>query len=216
MTGSGASIPRIARRPRRNSAMPSRPRSREYTVQYRIIRPSDGETRWISVKSTIERDENGRASPAGRRAYRCHRTGAGGAGASAKRGALPQAGRPARRAERDAGATRRGKDPGARPDLERVAGSPGGRRPQRRLANGQSGMDQDARLERGRTAQPYLGMAGASRRQRHYAGAGQEARRRRDHRAVRKPISSQGRFLSLAVMDRASRTGIASMRSPAT
>ena len=34
----------------------------EYTVQYRIIRPSDGETRWISVKSTIERDENGRAS----------------------------------------------------------------------------------------------------------------------------------------------------------
>ena len=33
----------------------------EYTVQYRIIRPSDGETRWISVKSTIERDENGRA-----------------------------------------------------------------------------------------------------------------------------------------------------------
>lgn len=34
---------------------------REYTVQYRIIRPSDGETRWISVKSTIERDANGRA-----------------------------------------------------------------------------------------------------------------------------------------------------------
>jgi PAS domain S-box-containing protein len=34
---------------------------REYTVQYRIVRPSDGETRWISVKSTIERDENGRA-----------------------------------------------------------------------------------------------------------------------------------------------------------
>ncbi len=33
----------------------------EYTTQYRIIRPSDGETRWISVKSTIERDENGRA-----------------------------------------------------------------------------------------------------------------------------------------------------------
>jgi PAS domain S-box-containing protein len=31
---------------------------RDYTVQYRIIRPSDGETRWISVKSTIERDTN--------------------------------------------------------------------------------------------------------------------------------------------------------------
>jgi len=34
---------------------------REYSVQYRIIRPNDGETRWISVKSTIERDENGSA-----------------------------------------------------------------------------------------------------------------------------------------------------------
>jgi PAS domain S-box-containing protein len=34
---------------------------RDYTVQYRIIRPSDGETRWISVKSTIERDQQGRA-----------------------------------------------------------------------------------------------------------------------------------------------------------
>ncbi len=35
--------------------------ARDYTVRYRIIRPSDGETRWISVKSTIERDENGKA-----------------------------------------------------------------------------------------------------------------------------------------------------------
>src|SRR5450755_2348757 len=34
---------------------------RDYTAQYRIIRPSDGETRWLSVKSTIERDEEGRA-----------------------------------------------------------------------------------------------------------------------------------------------------------
>jgi PAS domain S-box-containing protein len=33
---------------------------RDYTAQYRIIRTSDGETRWISVKSTIERDANGR------------------------------------------------------------------------------------------------------------------------------------------------------------
>jgi PAS domain S-box-containing protein len=33
---------------------------RDYTVRYRIIRPSDGELRWISVKSTIERDENGK------------------------------------------------------------------------------------------------------------------------------------------------------------
>jgi PAS domain S-box-containing protein len=35
--------------------------ARDYTVQYRIIRPSDGETRWISVRSTIERDETGKA-----------------------------------------------------------------------------------------------------------------------------------------------------------
>jgi PAS domain S-box-containing protein len=34
---------------------------RDYTAQYRIVRPSDAETRWISVKSTIERDANGRA-----------------------------------------------------------------------------------------------------------------------------------------------------------
>lgn len=35
--------------------------AREYIVQYRIIRPSDGKTRWISVKSTIERDAQGKA-----------------------------------------------------------------------------------------------------------------------------------------------------------
>ncbi|MEO6843364.1 MAG: PAS domain-containing protein [Bradyrhizobium sp.] len=34
---------------------------RDYTVQYRIVRPNDGETRWISVRSTIERDANGKA-----------------------------------------------------------------------------------------------------------------------------------------------------------
>ncbi|HEV7637235.1 MAG TPA: PAS domain S-box protein [Bradyrhizobium sp.] len=36
-------------------------RARDYTVRYRIIRPRDGETRWILVRSTIERDEQGRA-----------------------------------------------------------------------------------------------------------------------------------------------------------
>jgi PAS domain S-box-containing protein len=35
--------------------------ARDYNVQYRIIRPDDGQTRWIAVKSTIERDEHGRA-----------------------------------------------------------------------------------------------------------------------------------------------------------
>jgi PAS domain S-box-containing protein len=34
---------------------------RDYTVRYRIIRPSDGELRWISVKSSIERDADGKA-----------------------------------------------------------------------------------------------------------------------------------------------------------
>ncbi len=36
-------------------------KARDYTVQYRIIRPSDGELRWILVRSTIERDADGRA-----------------------------------------------------------------------------------------------------------------------------------------------------------
>ena len=34
---------------------------RDYTAQYRIVRPSDGETRWISVSAEIERDADGRA-----------------------------------------------------------------------------------------------------------------------------------------------------------
>jgi PAS domain S-box-containing protein len=32
---------------------------RDYTATYRIIRPSDGQVRWISVKSVIERDADG-------------------------------------------------------------------------------------------------------------------------------------------------------------
>jgi PAS domain S-box-containing protein len=36
-------------------------KANDYTVRYRIIRPSDGETRWISVRATIERDADGRA-----------------------------------------------------------------------------------------------------------------------------------------------------------
>ena len=108
-----------------------------------------------------------------------------------------------RRAERDAGAARRGKDPGARPDLERVAGSAGGRGSQRRLANRQPGLDQNARLERGRIARtaPRNGWsipttADVTR------ARGQEARRGRYHRQVRKPLSAQGRIVPLAVMDR--------------
>ncbi|EIG63108.1 PAS domain S-box protein [Bradyrhizobium sp. WSM1253] len=35
--------------------------SEDYTAEYRIIRPSDGETRWIRVVAKIERDRDGRA-----------------------------------------------------------------------------------------------------------------------------------------------------------
>jgi len=34
---------------------------RDYSARYRIIRPNDGQVRWISVKSVIERDEDGEA-----------------------------------------------------------------------------------------------------------------------------------------------------------
>jgi PAS domain S-box-containing protein len=34
---------------------------RDYTAQYRIIRPNDGALRWISVRATIERDDSGKA-----------------------------------------------------------------------------------------------------------------------------------------------------------
>jgi len=34
---------------------------RDYTAQYRIIRPVDGQMRWISVRATIERDDSGKA-----------------------------------------------------------------------------------------------------------------------------------------------------------
>ncbi|WP_082167254.1 PAS domain-containing protein [Methylobacterium aquaticum] len=35
--------------------------ARDYRAEYRIIRPSDGETRWITAVAKIERDETGRA-----------------------------------------------------------------------------------------------------------------------------------------------------------
>ena len=36
-------------------------RDEDYTATYRIVRPSDGETRWIDVVAKIERDSEGRA-----------------------------------------------------------------------------------------------------------------------------------------------------------
>src|SRR6266536_3627792 len=35
--------------------------SEDYTAEYRIVRPNDGETRWIRVVAKIERDRDGRA-----------------------------------------------------------------------------------------------------------------------------------------------------------
>ncbi|WP_339032320.1 PAS domain S-box protein [Bradyrhizobium symbiodeficiens] len=35
--------------------------SEDYTAEYRIVRPNDGETRWIRVVAKIERDQDGRA-----------------------------------------------------------------------------------------------------------------------------------------------------------
>ena len=35
--------------------------AKEYTAQYRIIRPNDGQARWIDVVAEIERDHDGRA-----------------------------------------------------------------------------------------------------------------------------------------------------------
>src|SRR3954468_12350792 len=36
-------------------------RDEDYTASYRIVRPSDGQTRWIDVIAKIERDNEGRA-----------------------------------------------------------------------------------------------------------------------------------------------------------
>jgi PAS domain S-box-containing protein len=36
-----------------------RSRSTDYEIEYRIVRPSDGQTRWILAKAEIERDETG-------------------------------------------------------------------------------------------------------------------------------------------------------------
>ena len=131
-----------------------------YEVEFRLRR-ADGAFRWFLARAVPARDAQGRYCPLDRHQYRCAR---------------PEADRRrTRRTECDAGAARRGKDPGARPDLERVAGPSGGRRSQRRLADGQSGLDPNAGLERSRIAEPHLGMAGASRRWRTDPGGGQQA-----------------------------------------
>ena len=62
---------------------------RDYSAEYRIVRPSDGQVRWIAVKAEIERDA-ARPRPApGRRAHRHHRQEARRGGRARKRAALP-------------------------------------------------------------------------------------------------------------------------------
>ena len=62
---------------------------REYNAEYRIVRPSDGQVRWIAVKAEIERDAAGPRAAAGRRTHRRHRPQARRAGRARKRAALP-------------------------------------------------------------------------------------------------------------------------------
>src|SRR6266576_3090182 len=73
--GCGGSIRRIERRPSRPSfarfagmreekaeqafIRAVRGDAREYNAEYRIVRPSDGQVRWIQVRSQIERDGEG-------------------------------------------------------------------------------------------------------------------------------------------------------------
>ena len=59
--GSTGFIPTIARRRSSNSSTPSKAGDEDYSATYRIVRPSDGQTRWIDVIAKIERDGSGRA-----------------------------------------------------------------------------------------------------------------------------------------------------------
>ena len=201
-TGCGASIPTIAKPPKRNSAMPSQATCATTPCNTGSFARLTARCAGFRFRSTIERD-------ADRQAVRL-------VGAHSDITEQVEAEQALRQSEEryrtladqlaelnaTLAAARRGKDPRTRPDLERVAGSAAGRRSQRHLANRQSGLDPDAGLERGRIAEPHLAMAGASRRWRHNARAGQKTRPQRDHRQVRKPLSPQGWLLSLAVMDR--------------
>ena len=66
----------------RNSATPSPGDVRDYTASIPDYSAGDGETRWISVKSTDRaRRVSGKAITPDRRAHRCHRTGGGGSSA---------------------------------------------------------------------------------------------------------------------------------------
>ena len=59
--GSSASIPTIASARSSSFSMRLKAASEDYSADYRIVRPNDGEMRWIDVVAKIERDRDGRA-----------------------------------------------------------------------------------------------------------------------------------------------------------
>lgn len=84
--GSTGFIPRIASAPLKRYWTLLAGKSEDYSAEYRIVRPSDGQTRWINVIAKIERTRRPRA-PADRRLHRYHR--ADGAGKVYEARALP-------------------------------------------------------------------------------------------------------------------------------
>ena len=109
--------------------------SEPYEIEFRLRR-SDGSYHWFLSRAVPARDDDGRITRWIGTNTDVH---------DQKRIAAK-----ARRAERDACRARRGKNPRARPDLERVPGLAARARTARHLALRQPRLDQDARLERGR------------------------------------------------------------------
>ena len=189
---------------------------RDYTVQYRIIRPSDGEVRWISVKSTIERDANGQAvrlvgahtdvteqvmaEQALRQSEERFRTLAD-----------QLAELNATLAQRVEEKTReRDRIWNVSQDLLLVADRDGVWRTVNPAWTRTLGWSEAELLNRTSEWLEHPDDGGITR------AAGQKTRRSGNHRQVREPLSPQGRVLSLAVLDRRVRPAITSMRWPAT
>ncbi len=215
-TGCGASIPTIARPPKRNSAMRSPARRATIRCGTGSFARVTARCAGFSVRSTIERDANGRAirlvgahsdvteqvmaEQALRQSEERFRTLAD-----------QLAELNATLAQRVEEKTReRDRIWNVSQDLLLVADREG------HLENRQSGLDPDAGLERGGIAEPHVGMAGASRRPRHHARAGHKARR-----AARPPSGSKAAFATRMAPTAgchgpACRTRITSMRWRAT
>ena len=131
----------------------------DYSAQYRIVRPSDGETRWISVRSVIERDDQGQAL----RLVGAHTD-------VTEQVLAEQALRLSEEAYRSLAdqlaqlnATLEDRVEEKTREHDRIWNVSqdllAGDRSQRRLAHRQSGLGPHARLERGRIAEPRSAMA---------------------------------------------------------